>query len=446
MLRKTLLLSCASLLLIFAQFGTAEETKPPRGSQGSNWFGIPTECFELGLSGSEILSCLEVAREADEAAPPAFEASVEAIKGFETHFESQSKVWNENLKPAALRLLYTLASISLALQFIGLVLKGSDFGEIVQTLTVFILVVGFFSWVITNSTEFSASVLDGFRELAGIANKGLSADSLELESISPAGVLERGFIIAVQITNTDSSFVDGVINYLMALLIIIVFALIAAALMVVLIESWVVTAAGVIFLGFGGFEQTRNFAIQYLTYLISVGAKVYVLLLIVGTGDAAVTNWITEIPVFTIESFLGLFGLLVLQLVLVQQVPSIVQGMVSGASIGGGNVLGTALQLAAFTAGAAKFLKSSVAKPVGSAAAGATQALRLTSAQRSSGDKQGSYLGQVAKNIASAIGENSAQKQTTGSSPTLGQTLASKRLGLGAKVSGDSGSISSGDS
>ena len=71
---------------------------------------------------------------------------------------------------------------------------------------------------------------------------------------------------------------------LFAIVLIVCFGLITALYILTLVESYVVISAGVLFMGFGGSRFTKDFALKILVYAVSVGAKLFVLELLVGLG------------------------------------------------------------------------------------------------------------------------------------------------------------------
>ena len=60
------------------------------------------------------------------------------------------------------------------------------------------------------------------------------------------------------------------------------FTFIAALVFVTLVEAYVIINAAVLFMGFGGSQWTREYALAPIRYAVAVGAKLFVLTLIVG--------------------------------------------------------------------------------------------------------------------------------------------------------------------
>ena len=69
------------------------------------------------------------------------------------------------------------------------------------------------------------------------------------------------------------------------------FALMAAFMVLALVESYLVISMGVIFMAFGGSRWTKDLAVSTVRYTVSVGAKLFVLQLLVSIGTGLITAW-----------------------------------------------------------------------------------------------------------------------------------------------------------
>ena len=74
------------------------------------------------------------------------------------------------------------------------------------------------------------------------------------------------------------------------LVIEVCFALIAAFMVLALVESYLIISIGVILMAFGGSRWTKDFAISTVRYTVSVGAKLFVLQLLVSIGTGLITE------------------------------------------------------------------------------------------------------------------------------------------------------------
>ena len=120
--------------------------------------------------------------------------------------------------------------------------------------------------------------------------------------------------------------------------VVVSFSLVAAIFVAVMVEMYVGLLAGMIMLGLGGSSYTKDFAIKYLVYAFSVGMKLMALVMIAKIGSDILLG-LAEAPTATSEQFittLAIAGMSVVVFVIAMYVPPILQGVVQGASVGGG--------------------------------------------------------------------------------------------------------------
>lgn len=82
---------------------------------------------------------------------------------------------------------------------------------------------------------------------------------------------------------------------LAALFIFIAFIIIAAQLLIILIESYIVLGAGAVMLGFLGSRWTNTFGEKYYGYAVSIGIKLMVIELVAGLGMKMAGVWMEEL-------------------------------------------------------------------------------------------------------------------------------------------------------
>ena len=76
-----------------------------------------------------------------------------------------------------------------------------------------------------------------------------------------------------------------------SIVLLIAFAVIAAQLVILLIESYIAVTAGVFFLGFAAFRGTVSFTDRYLVWAVSVGVRLFLIYLIIGIGMGVAESW-----------------------------------------------------------------------------------------------------------------------------------------------------------
>jgi type IV secretion system protein TrbL len=331
--------------------------------------------------------------------------------------------WSPRLQGYALKLLASLALIQLVWTFMPLVMKQADLGEVVGELIRFFMVIGFFYAVIEHSVPWATAVVDSFRKAAGTAS-GLG------RALQPGDM----FAVAVNFSRTIvegiSLFSPGkaVLIALVGCLVLLCFAFIAAFMFVTLVELYVIINASVLFFGFGGSQWTRDFAIAPLRFVVAVGAKLFVLTLIVGIIVTSAKSWLAA---YTNDeaSLMTLAGLALVCAYLTKTIPELIGGMISGTSMGGGSALGG--MAAAGAAGAAAAVATIAT--AGAAAPAAAGALGATSSSASAAGAAGS--GGLAGAINSSFA--GAANSGTGAVASMGNAASS---GVGAST-GDGGAL-----
>ena len=327
--------------------------------------------------------------------------------------------WSPRLQGYALTLLGSLALIQLVWTFIPLAMKQADLGEILAELIRFFMVIGFFYAVIQHSVPWATAIVGSFREAAGTAS-GLG------RALQPGDM----FAVAVDFSRTIvegiSVFSPGkaVLIALVGCLVLLCFAFIAAFMFVTLVESYVIINASVLFFGFGGSQWTRDFAIAPLRFVIAVGAKLFVLTLIVGIIVSSAKSWLAA---YTNDeaSLMTLAGLALVCAYLTKTIPELIGGMISGTSMGGGSAIGG--MAAAGAAGAAAAVAT-----IATAGAAAPAAASALGATGSGGTAASGASGVGAGGLASAINSSFAG----GGAPAAAATGSSAASGLGASTGG----------
>ncbi len=266
-------------------------------------------------------------------------------------YRDHAAAWQGALRTLALRLFWLLAGIEFAWTGIKLALKGADLGEFVAELANQCLFIGFGLTLLYQSATWATAIVDSFRE-AG--NQAVLASGGS-PNLSPTNIFDTGLTLAEKVMNQASMFHPGDTVGLMiaALLILICFALITAFMVLALIESYVVISAGVLMMGFAGSRWTKEYAFKVMTYAVSVGAKLFILQLLIGVGETMIDGWVTTDQATVSEIFV-MVGAAIILLTITKTVPDMVQGLVNGASFNThGGLIGAASSGAGGFAGAA---------------------------------------------------------------------------------------------
>jgi type IV secretion system protein TrbL len=200
-----------------------------------------------------------------------------------------------------------------------------------------IISIGFFYFLLINSADFVLAIVASFGEAANQASAaGGGASNLSPSQIFEAGVnLTKTIWSAISITSPGLSMLlvlAGIID-------LYVFSVVAAKLIEVLVESYFCAYAGIVFMGFGASSFTREYATAQFRYGISVGAKRFVLQLIIGLAQGIIIGWANAAEASSATGaspdwkvIAAMIGAPIVMLRLVETLPSRSQDMIMGTS------------------------------------------------------------------------------------------------------------------
>ena len=308
------------------------------------------------------------------ATSPANAQAVNVLDQIVSQFRTQSAGWQAGLQSFALGTFSILAVIDLAWSAIRLAFRGSDVSEWLAEIVNQILFLGFFLALLENAVTWDTAIVNSFRQAASSAGGG---------GIAPSDVFAAGVKLAATVLNQMSIWhPEASAGLIVAGIVIeVCFALMAAFMVLALVESYLVISMGVLFMAFGGSRWTKDMAVSTVRYAVSVGAKLFVLQLLVSIGTGLIQSWANSFVDVTDASLCILIGCSIVMLALVKVLPETMQRIVNGASMANGSALVGAA--AAVSGGVAAF-------GAGMAGAGAMTAnsYRLASAQMGAADAQ----------------------------------------------------------
>src|SRR6059036_1023313 len=246
-------------------------------------------------------------------------------------YESITTAWFTSLFPIAQGVFWTLVLIELIWSAVWWVVDREDGLGVVTALLRKVLAVGFFYALLLNGGTWTRAVIRGFSQ-AGSTASGLA-------DLSPTGVFDQGLALANKILNAVEGLgileavFPSIVAALTAFVVVVSFAIIAAQLLVALVESFIVVGAGILFVGFSGARWTKFFTERYLSYLASVGVKLFVLYLIMGVGMGIAARWmpILERGGFSPIPFFYVMGGSLVFVFLTWHIPSVAGSMMAGA-------------------------------------------------------------------------------------------------------------------
>ena len=230
-------------------------------------------------------------------------------------------------------------------------LGRADMGDVIKKFCITLVVCGFFLAVINNFYPWTQQVVNGLQDIAGEAVGSNDSSDLAFKK-----GLQLCNDILTLIKSIDWDDIGLILLWVLILLIVLViFCMIAARVIVYKCEALIAMAASCILLGFGGSSVMREFAMNTLRYILSVGFKLFTMQLIIVAGYQFITDLVMQEP--DVPLALTILGCVIVLFVLLNTLPGIVAGLVTSASGGSGTGLGalgkTALGAAAVTAAGA---------------------------------------------------------------------------------------------
>ena len=257
--------------------------------------------------------------------------TVQTVTGI---YKTAAQKWQATLASLAVRLFWILAAIEFTVGFFWLALRGAELGEWAGELVKQILVIGFFYALLTNSAAWAQAIVSSFQQAGEQAVAGSS-------TIKPFDVLNAGLQIAFKIAEQSSIFspAASVALIICALVVLICFALLTGVMVLALVESYVVISAGVLLMGFGGSNWTKDIAVKTLVYAVSVGAKLFVVQLLLGTAVQLFNQLVANFGTTNSDIFI-VIGTTVVLVALTMTIPDMVQCLINGSALGRGDIAG----------------------------------------------------------------------------------------------------------
>lgn len=256
-------------------------------------------------------------------------------------FSSTASTWSQTILSYARYLFWSLALISMVWTYGLMSLRRADIQEFMAETVRFIVVVGFFYWILDNGPAIATAIIDSMRQLAAKAS-GIDTH------ISPSDIIDVGFDIVSKAIDNSSLWSPAAttVGLIVAGVILVVLALVSINMLIILITAWILTYGGIILLGFGGGRWTCDIAIQYYKTVLGIALQAFAMILIIGIGKSFVDQYYAAMAkdILLKEMFVMLV-VAILLLILINKIPPVLANIVSGGGSGGiglGGALGAA--------------------------------------------------------------------------------------------------------
>ncbi len=307
-----------------------------------------------------------------------FSFSADAQQGILTGLASQYQVasagWMTKSLVYARQLFFLLVVIEIAVTSIYLLFQKDGAAEFFASLFIKLMGLLFAYTLLIEAPDWIPTIIRSFTQ-AGAAIGGTAA-------LDPSSVVNQGIDLARAMTQIDASLFTAPLVIATAILTalgtVVAYVCIAGELLLVLVESYIIIGGGCLMLGFLGSRFTEHLGQQFLTSIVRVGVRLFVLYLVIGLGVSLQGQFLTVLTASAQQGppdigtyFCVLAGSAVFAL-MAWRIPDLALSMLSGsAAMGLGSSAGTAFMGAsiarAVTAGIVRAHQTTTAQP-GSAA------------------------------------------------------------------------------
>jgi type IV secretion system protein TrbL len=257
-------------------------------------------------------------------------APLDPSLGFIDTYRQLRGIWFFDLFPAAQDLFWTLATLELVLSCILWMAAWFHIDTLAQHLFKKILFISVGYAILLHADTWIPDIIDSFLTL------GQQVSGVPL---TPSFVLAQGTRVAVTMLKAEgvmawfTNITGAIIATLSAILVFVAYALIAMELAVTLVESYVVTSAGVFLLAFVPFRGTAALTERFLGYVIAVGIKLFMVYVLVGAGAQLAPAWAAYINsgnIFDLNIPLNLAAAAFVFFMLAHKIPSLAGSLAMG--------------------------------------------------------------------------------------------------------------------
>ena len=321
-------------------------------------------------------------------------------------YRAAAQPWEPTITAAATWLFWALAAIGLVVAIFKEMTNGElGFNSTVGLVIRWTLVTSVFFTLLKYAPEWGEIIVKSFRQAAGQASGtvGLSPSLIFEEGMSVAGlILGKSKMWAVA-TNTAL--------ILAAFVTVALFAMLALEVLKALVHMYIALYGGIIFMGFGGFEFTREYAMNYYKQVLIIGARLYAIQLVIGIALSVIQSWTSQLSAEPeLFEVLGLIGGVIVLLMLVQSIPDMVSGFITGNFAGDGRATSQVASIVTAGAGMAAAAGAASTAAAGSGVGGVSALRQAAGLARDQGAGDGgglkaaaSMVGQAGANLASAV-------------------------------------------
>lgn len=348
-------------------------------------------------------------------------------------FYQQSEAWGGVIQTHASWLFWLLATISMVWTFGMMALRRADLGEFFAEFLRFTMTTGFFWWLLTNGPSMAVAIIESMQEV-GARAANLPAG---IETLTPSSPISLGLNIVKKAYSALNWVhpIDNLAVVIVTAVILLCLCVVAANILIALVNAWVMAFAGIFVLGFGGARWTSDIAIAYFKAMLGVGLELMTMTLLLGIAISVINGFYEKLDGASLYELLVVFCVCAVLALLIHTIPGRIAALAgggSGASLGAGAMIGGAISAATMGAAAAASAGAALAAGAASAAGGAQALMAAFSKANSFEDSGGGKDSQFDAGGYKAAGGSPGSAGPGGLAAAMGDSVSNSSIGLGS--------------
>lgn len=205
------------------------------------------------------------------------------LDGIRDAYRSAAGGWRAQLIPIAQRTFMLLAAIEFCVSGLVWTIKRDALDDLAAKFLLKFTVIAFLLTLITSFDVWFPAILNGF---ATAGEQVIGRGTMSPDTIIGVGAsLAYSIMSSISLTVLARDPLIGAFGLVCALAVAAAYIIVAIQVLLVMIESYVVVlGGGVLFLGFASSRWTAAMADHVIGYAIFLGARIFLLYLLVGVG------------------------------------------------------------------------------------------------------------------------------------------------------------------
>ncbi|MDR1310043.1 MAG: P-type conjugative transfer protein TrbL [Deltaproteobacteria bacterium] len=258
-----------------------------------------------------------------------------------TNIETMTDAYLANMEKVAKELFRITLILELALFGINIALKRNQLNDVIAQFMTILIFAGLIAAIISNYPTWSKNIVNGLEHI------GTSVGAPRIDNFHRpySGMSE---VVKVLLEKAEDlswqEMVQAFFLMITAAIVFCSFALIIGLILIIKAEFYILSVACLLLIGLGGSKIFKEYAINAMKYIFSVGLKLFIMQVILDLGLKSLQS-ADRVQYFTNHGIVNgdlvvLIAQSALLLLLSWVLPNTIAGVLQGAQVSGGNPIG----------------------------------------------------------------------------------------------------------